>query len=100
MQTFPGCTLTLVSSDAATERAPAVQLRDATADDAALARIATRIANLEHDLAVARSERDDEIQRQVQRGRSERACARSANVSPGYAHRAAKHGRFARVTRS
>lgn len=65
-----------------------------------LAQIRAEIDTLQLQLADARSRRDDEIQR-VNRefSVSERVAADAAGVSPGYAHRAVVHGRFARVLR-
>lgn len=66
-----------------------------------LRRAAVRVAELERELASCRSIRDEEIKRVVeQAGVSERAAAVAADVSPGYAHRAAVNGRFARRVRA
>jgi hypothetical protein len=65
-----------------------------------LRRKATVVADLERTLAAARSDRDEEIKRVCGLGRSTRDAAAAANVSPSYAHRAAKNGRFARAVRA
>lgn len=61
---------------------------------------AGRVKDLEREIAVERSARDEEIARVCSNGTSERTAARAAAVSPSYAHRAAKHGRFARRLRA
>lgn len=59
-----------------------------------------QVAAADRQLAMLRSQRDEEIARVCSNGTSERAAARAAKVSPSYAHRAAKHGRFARRVRA
>lgn len=66
-----------------------------------LTSLATLIRDLEQRLAQARSLRDERIRAATgDGGMSERAAASAAGVSPSYAHRAAKNGRFARTVRS
>lgn len=85
-------TVVSASADASLSTAPTLQTLEAEA---------VRIESLERSLAAARSSRDQTIKILVERGvASERAAATAASVSPGYAHRAVKHGRFARRMRS
>lgn len=57
-----------------------------------LSKISTEIDTVERTLEVLRTRRDQAIRDAVGHGASERAAARSAQVSASYAHYAAKHG--------
>ena len=60
---------------------------------------ARRVRDAESRLASARRQRDEMVKLAVAGGASERQAAAAAGVAPSYAHRCAKHGRFASIMR-
>lgn len=72
---------------------------DKTAALASVRRARKAVAIADARLVAARSARDDAIRRAVAAGATERQAAADAGVSPSYAHRAARAGRFAGVQR-
>lgn len=78
--------LTLVSS---------ANLDGAPDELATLRTLAGQVESGAASLRSLRAARDEEIRRIVRNGVSERRAAGAAGVSPGYAHRAAVHGRAA-----
>jgi hypothetical protein len=58
-----------------------------------------RVEEAETMLSQVRAYRDEQIKEACSHLLTEREAAEAAGVSPSYAHRAAKHGAFARVLR-
>lgn len=74
-------------------------LNGVSSDLEELERSARLVDERESALKAARRQRDELIKRAVAGGATERQAAAAAGVAPSYAHRAAKHGRFASIAR-